>query len=295
MGSSINDEFFKIQYDRYLSNLSLKEKVHFSKDWENSLGNQDASSLITMLFSEIKRCNSANMGCEECFECLDTALALHANFLQYKNYKVFTLAVYYFLLVRKELEMSELIQVTGNNSNYKEEKIAKVNSWDEYFLNVATQVASNSKCFSRKIGAIIVRDKTIIGTGYNSPPRGVPSCDNRWGHDISLGLKPSQNVINKCPRKILGYGSGEGVELCPASHAEESAIINSARIGICTKDAVMYLSCGIPCAKCATKIINAGICEVVVTSMSLYDKLSDYLFKHSDVNIRLYAFVPNKV
>ena len=59
-------------------------------------------------------------------------------------------------------------------------------SWDEYFFNIAKQTARNSKCFSRKIGAVLVKDNSVIGTGYNGAPRGTPTCDNRWGKDPSL-------------------------------------------------------------------------------------------------------------
>ena len=57
-------------------------------------------------------------------------------------------------------------------------------SWDEYFYNMSVTVGSNSKCLSRKIGAVIVKDKTVISTGYNGPPRGVMTCDQRWLYDF---------------------------------------------------------------------------------------------------------------
>ena len=171
-----------------------------------------------------------------------------------------------------------------------------VKSWDEYFYNIAAQAARNSKCFSRHIGAVLVRDNSILGTGYNSPPRGVPPCDTRWVLDKSFN-RPERNskyLLGKCPRKVLGYKSGEGTDLCVASHAEESAIVNCARMGIATKDASLYLTCGQPFGKCAVKIINAGIKEVVVSSLAYYDNTSQYLFDHSTVSIRLYDFMENK-
>ena len=173
--------------------------------------------------------------------------------------------------------------------------------WDQYFYNVAIEVAKNSKCLSRKIGAVLVKDKSIIGTGYNGPPRGIPDCTKRWESDSFLISCVSKRIyetdadlnfadFNKsiCPRKSLGYKSGEGVELCVAGHAERNALINSARNGICTKDAKLYLTCEIPCTPCLIEIINSGIEEIVVTDDILYDKLSQYLFKFSNLKKRLY-------
>jgi len=70
-------------------------------------------------------------------------------------------------------------------------------NWDEYFLGVCKTIASNSKCLSRKIGAIIVRDKSIISTGYNGPPRGVPPCFTRCNDD--------QNFIKELNTKSITY------------------------------------------------------------------------------------------
>lgn len=178
--------------------------------------------------------------------------------------------------------------------NYVTLDDGSVDSWDEYFFNVARQTAKNSKCFSRHIGAVVVKDKSIVGTGYNSPPRGVPTCDKRWGIDKSLGEvseKELKHLVGECPRKVLGYKSGEGMDLCVASHAEESAIVNCARMGISTKDASLYLTCNVPCGKCAVKIINSGIKEVIVTGLQQYDKVAQYLFDNSTVKIRVYDFI----
>src|SRR6056297_1400424 len=91
----------------------------------------------------------------------------------------------------------------------------RVNSWDEYYYNVAVEVARNSKCLSRSIGAVLVKDKSIIGTGYNGPPRGVPHCGVRHNYDFDLiqayaykGVAVT-DIVTKCPRKLLNYKSGE--------------------------------------------------------------------------------------
>jgi dCMP deaminase len=175
-----------------------------------------------------------------------------------------------------------------------------VSSWDEYYYNVTLQVARNSKCLSRKIGAILVRDKVIVGTGYNGPPRGIPSCDLRWlvDEDFTSRYKPEdlslddyEQFENKCPRHVLDAASGELLEVCVASHAEENAILSCARGGISTNGTTMYMTCSIPCFKCLIKIINAGVSELVMTGTDVYDNNSVYLLNNSNVKLRLYDFI----
>jgi len=172
----------------------------------------------------------------------------------------------------------------------------RVDSWDEYFYNVCKQVARNSKCLSRKIGALLVRDKSIVSTGYNGPPRGVPVCDQRWKIDDLLvkkyGEKTRREVAGKCPRYVIGFKSGEGLEICVAGHAERNALINAARNGIATKGTIMYMTCGIPCSPCLVEIINAGVEEIIVTNLKFYDELnSRYLLDTSDLKVRVFDFI----
>lgn len=170
------------------------------------------------------------------------------------------------------------------------------NDWDEYFLKIARAVGENSKCLSRQIGAILVRDKSIISTGYNGPPRGVPHCSERYDCDKYL-ISELERISGKtapvdtriCPRRQAGYGSGEGLDLCVASHAEVNCINNAARQGIQTNGSTMYLSCSIlPCKNCLCEIINAGIREVVVVEYRPYDRTSLFLIEHSGLSIRTY-------
>jgi dCMP deaminase len=172
-----------------------------------------------------------------------------------------------------------------------------VKSWDEYFFNVAKQAARNSKCFSRRIGAILVKDSSIISTGYNGPPRGIPTCDMRWKIDAPFiekygnDIKEDTETKGKCPRYVLGAKSGEKMHLCPAGHAEENTILNCARLGISTKDTTMYMTCGMPCSKCWVKIINAGVKEIVITSYAIYDESTKFLMDNSNVKVRLFDFL----
>ena len=171
-----------------------------------------------------------------------------------------------------------------------------LSDWDGYFLKIAKAVGENSKCLSRQIGAILVRDKSIISTGYNGPPRGVPHCSERYACDrfliSELERREGKDVLwntRVCPRKQIGYTSGEGLELCVASHAEVNCINNAARQGIQTNGSTMYLSCSIlPCKNCLCEIINAGIREVVVVEYRPYDRTSLFLIEHSGLSIRTY-------
>ncbi len=168
--------------------------------------------------------------------------------------------------------------------------------WDEWYHEVCMVIAKKSQCLSRKIGAILVRDKTIISQGYCGPPRGVPHCWERYALDSKLqalltkdGKTPSEDDINNvCPRYIAGFKSGEGIEWCVSGHAERNALINAARHGIETKGTIMYMDCGVPCGPCLTEIINSGVEEIVITKMEFYDISAEYLLKNSSLKVRVY-------
>ena len=170
----------------------------------------------------------------------------------------------------------------------------KSDSWDQYFYRICASVATKSPCLSRKIGAILVRDHSIISTGFNGPPRGIPHC----GHDrfikddviVELIKSPQlhqpSRVDNECPRKLLGYESGTHMELCPAQHAEVNAISNAARLGVSVIGSTLYMNCIIPCKNCFGALINAGVVEIVVNNIEVYDKYTQYLINYSKINIR---------
>jgi len=174
-------------------------------------------------------------------------------------------------------------------------------SRDRWFYNLCLEVGSNSKCLSRKIGAVLVRDKSVISTGYNGPPRGIPTCDQRWLLDKEFSKKYGADIKEgttkgKCPRYVIGFKSGEGLDVCVAGHAERNALINAARLGIETRGfkhdpTTLYMSCGIPCTPCLVEIINAGVSEIVVTSISFYDQSAEYLLQNSELKIRLFDFL----
>ena len=141
--------------------------------------------------------------------------------------------------------------------------------WDKYFHEICKAVSSKSPCISRQIGAILVRDKSIISTGYNGPARGFPHC-----------------VGPECPRRSMGLKSGEGLEHCPASHAEMNCIANASRIGSNTYGSILYMNSIIPCKFCAVILVNAGIKDIVVEKLEYYHEMSRDVFIHGSVKVR---------
>jgi len=167
-----------------------------------------------------------------------------------------------------------------------------------YWLSIAEQVGSKSKCLSRKIGAIIITpDGTVVGTGYNGPPRGVPHCDSQERFDwlipqlqeLCFGrideFLQDNGWGERCPRQIIGFRSGEGIHLCSAGHAERNAIVNSARGGIKTKGCYLVCSCPLPCFECCKEIINAGIEKIICYSGPAYDSMALWLLEQAQVEV----------
>lgn len=117
-------------------------------------------------------------------------------------------------------------------------------TWDEYFLQLARQAATRSTCLRRQVGAVLVRDRRALATGYNGAPRGVAHC-------LEVG----------CLREELGIPSGERQELCRAIHAEQNALIQAAVHGVAVEGATLYCTHQ-PCVLCAKMLINAGVREI---------------------------------
>jgi len=139
--------------------------------------------------------------------------------------------------------------------------------WDTYFHSICVAVSSKSPCLSRQIGAILVRDKSIVSTGYNGPARGYKHCGRHSKEPV-------------CPRRVAGYASGEGLSICPAAHAEGNTIANAARIGAITVGTILYMNCIIPCKDCAIILVNAGIVEIVVDDITPYHEMSIEILKY---------------
>jgi len=140
-------------------------------------------------------------------------------------------------------------------------------SWDEYFLEVAKLVSKRSTCLRRSVGAVLVKDKRILATGYNGAPRGLKHC-------IEIG----------CLRQKLKIPSGERHELCRALHAEQNALIQASLYGISVKGSSLYAT-NQPCVICAKMLINAGIKEIVI-SQGYPDKMAMEFLKQAKIKVR---------
>ena len=140
--------------------------------------------------------------------------------------------------------------------------------WDEYFMNMAKVASSRSNCSRRSVGAVIVKDKQVISTGYNGTPRGIKNCDE-----------------GGCPRCASDAKPGEDLGQCICSHAEENSIVQAAYHGVAVKGTTIYTTyC--PCLLCAKMIINAGIKEVVFAEAYKFDDITKGLFEQTGIIFR---------
>jgi len=117
-------------------------------------------------------------------------------------------------------------------------------AWEEYFMDIALLVAKRSTCLRRAVGALIIKDKRILATGYNGAPTGIRHCSE-------VG----------CLREAMKIESGQRHELCRGIHAEQNAIIQAAYHGVQIKGASLYCT-NLPCSICTKMIINAGIKKI---------------------------------
>lgn len=136
--------------------------------------------------------------------------------------------------------------------------------WESYFLLIASVVASRSTCLRRRVGAVLVRDRQILSTGYNGAPKNVPHCDEA-----------------DCLRDSLGIPAGERHEICRGSHAEINAIAQAASAGTATQGCWLY-STHEPCVYCAKALINAG-CERITYISAYPDQLAREILRQSGV------------
>lgn len=139
-------------------------------------------------------------------------------------------------------------------------------SWEAYFMDIAFLVARRSTCVRRDVGAIVVKDKRILSTGYNGAPSGIKHC-------FETG----------CLREKLNIASGEHHELCRGIHAEQNAIIQAAYHGVSIKGASLFCT-NLPCSICAKMIINAGISRICYAS-GYADSMSEEMLKEAGIDI----------
>ena len=145
-----------------------------------------------------------------------------------------------------------------------------MNKWDKRFMEMTELVSTWSSCIRRQVGAIIVKDKRILTTGYNGAPADVSSCRDR----------------GECLRIQRNIPSGTCQEICYAVHAEQNAICQAAKLGLSIDGATLYCTHQ-PCTICARLIINSGIKKVVYKN-GYPDDFSLELFKEAGVVIEKY-------
>ena len=140
---------------------------------------------------------------------------------------------------------------------------------DTYFMRMADLVATRSTCLRRQVGAVIMKEKRVLTTGYNGAPKGLKHC-------AEVGCIRTQNNIE----------SGTRHELCRGVHAEQNAVIQAAYFGASIKDASIYTT-NFPCVMCAKILVNAGIIEVIYKD-DYEDPLSKDIMNESKVIVRRY-------
>ena len=142
-------------------------------------------------------------------------------------------------------------------------------SWDAYFMEITRLVAQRSTCLRRRVGAVLVKDKRILATGYNGAPSGLPHC-------LDVG----------CLREKNDIPSGERHELCRGLHAEQNVIIQAARHGIPIQGSTLYCTTR-PCVICAKMVINANI-AVVYFEEGYADELSYQMFREAGIELSIW-------
>jgi dCMP deaminase len=140
-------------------------------------------------------------------------------------------------------------------------------SWETYFMNITNLVAERSTCLRRAVGAVLVKDKRILSTGYNGSPSNLKHC-------AEVG----------CLREKLGIESGKMHELCRGIHAEQNAIIQAAYHGVSVKGAIIFCT-NQPCSICARMIINAGIKKIYYQS-GYADSLAKELLDEAGIELQ---------
>ena len=141
--------------------------------------------------------------------------------------------------------------------------------WDYRVMEMTDTISGWASCYqkNRKMGAVIVRDKRILTTGYNGAPQGIKPCVER----------------GECLRRKLGIPSGTRAEVCYAVHAEQNALIQAARMGVSVYGATMYVTYS-PCIICARLLINAGIVRVIYR-YDYPDEFSKEILKEAGVEL----------
>lgn len=139
-------------------------------------------------------------------------------------------------------------------------------SWTTYFMDITELVAKRSTCTRRAVGAVLVKDKQVLATGYNGAPSGVTHCADTG-----------------CLREQMNIPSGERHELCRGVHAEQNAIVQAALYGVSIKDSTLFCT-NLPCSICAKMLINAGI-KTIYYKSGYADTISEGMMKEAKIEV----------
>jgi len=144
--------------------------------------------------------------------------------------------------------------------------------WEAYFLQIARLAATRSTCLRRQVGAVLVKEKKILATGYNGVPSGIQHC-------LDVG----------CMREKEGIPSGERHELCRGLHAEQNAILQAAYHGVSIRGSLLFCT-NFPCIICSKMLINAGI-QGIYYLEGYPDSLSEQMLKDAGMEIHHFTEV----
>lgn len=148
--------------------------------------------------------------------------------------------------------------------------------WPEYFMRITYLVSSRSTCTRRQVGAVAVKQKRILATGYNGAPAGLPHC-------LEVG----------CLRQQLGVPSGQRHEICRGLHAEQNVIIQAAVHGININGAILYCTTH-PCVLCAKMLINCGIRHIYYAEY-YPDDLAETMLREAGIPVEQLTWTPSGI
>lgn len=141
--------------------------------------------------------------------------------------------------------------------------------WDQYFMEIAAVVSKRSTCLRRQVGALIVKNRQIVATGYNGSPVNMAHCEETG-----------------CLREQLQVPSGQNHELCRGIHAEQNAVVQAAYHGVSVQGGTLYCTHQ-PCVVCTKILLNAGISRIVYAN-PYPDKLAEAMLASSGIEVEVF-------
>ncbi len=142
-------------------------------------------------------------------------------------------------------------------------------NWDDYFMEMAELAATRASCLRRKVGAVLVKNKKVLATGYNGAPKDIVHCE-----------------VTGCLREEMGVPSGQRHEICRGVHAEQNLVAQAAFHGVKTEGAAVYCTHQ-PCIICTKILINAGV-EKIYFKNAYADKFAEELLEESEIELIKY-------